>query len=87
MYPLRIYKKSYIIVSMLTDTQITPVYAKARKDIRLSPGDTVRVYQKIVEKDKVRIQVFEGGYHCIQTWNRARRDIYCKEKEFRRHRC
>ena len=60
MYPLRIYKKSYIIVSMLTDTQITPVYAKARKDIRLSPGDTVRVYQKIVEKDKVRIQVFEG---------------------------
>ena len=27
-------------------------------DIR--PGDTVRVYQKIQEKDKERIQVFEG---------------------------
>src|SRR4030043_1228566 len=26
----------------------------------LKPGDTVKVYQKIKEKDKERIQVFEG---------------------------
>jgi len=26
----------------------------------IKPGDTVRVYQKIKEKDKERIQVFEG---------------------------
>lgn len=30
----------------------------AKFDIR--PGDTVRVYQKIKEKDKERIQAFEG---------------------------
>ena len=30
----------------------------AKFDIR--PGDTVRVYQKIKEKDKERIQTFEG---------------------------
>ena len=48
------------MVSMLTDTQITPVQAQSRRDISVSPGDTVRVHQKITEKDKTRIQVFEG---------------------------
>ena len=45
---------------MLTDTQITPVNASGRRDIRINPGDTIRVHQKITEKDKVRIQIFEG---------------------------
>ena len=48
------------MVPMLTDTQITPVYAQGRRDISVSAGDTVRVHQKITEKDKTRIQVFEG---------------------------
>ena len=45
---------------MLTDTQITPILAQSRRDISIRSGDTVRVHQKIVEKDKTRIQVFEG---------------------------
>ena len=44
----------------LTDTQISPVDIQSRKDIALSPGDTVRVHQKIAERGKIRIQVFEG---------------------------
>lgn len=31
-----------------------------RKKISLSSGDTVRVWQKIQEKDKTRLQAFEG---------------------------
>ncbi len=45
---------------MLTDTQLSPVHTQGRRDIRISSGDTVRVHQKIVEKEKTRIQVFEG---------------------------
>ena len=33
---------------------------QSRRDIALSPGDAVRVHQKITEGGKVRIQVFEG---------------------------
>ena len=44
----------------ITDTQLTPVNAQGRRDIKLSPGDVVRVHQKIVERGKTRIQVFEG---------------------------
>lgn len=33
---------------------------KARKAIDIQAGDTVRVYQKIQEKGKTRLQVFEG---------------------------
>ena len=32
----------------------------ARKNLDLRPGDTVRVWQKIEEKGKIRLQVFEG---------------------------
>ena len=39
---------------------ISPVNMDARKDISLKPGDTVRVYQKIQEKGKTRLQAFEG---------------------------
>ena len=34
---------------------------KLKKELpKISPGDTVRVYQKIKEKDKERLQAFEG---------------------------
>lgn len=43
------------------DSQIiSPVKVEERKKIEIRAGDTVRVYQKIEEKDKTRIQVFEG---------------------------
>lgn len=41
--------------------QISDVNVEARKNLDMRPGDTVRVSQKIVDKDgKQRIQVFEG---------------------------
>src|ERR1700689_2502467 len=39
---------------------ISPVDMDARKKLDLRPGDTVRVSQKIEEKGKYRIQIFEG---------------------------
>lgn len=40
--------------------KISPVDVEARKKMPLSSGDTVRVWQKIQEKDKTRLQAFEG---------------------------
>ncbi len=40
--------------------KLTPVKVDDRKALGLRSGDTVRVHQKIVEKGKTRIQVFEG---------------------------
>lgn len=42
------------------NTVISPVNVDARKNLDLRSGDTVRVYQKIQEKGKTRLQVFEG---------------------------
>lgn len=39
---------------------ITPVNTQERSQLGVSPGDTVRVHQKIVEKGKTRTQMFEG---------------------------
>jgi large subunit ribosomal protein L19 len=39
---------------------ISPVDMEARKTLDLRAGDSVRVHQKIEEKGKVRIQMFEG---------------------------
>lgn len=39
---------------------ISPVNVEERKNLDLRAGDTVRVHQKIEEKGKTRIQVFEG---------------------------
>ncbi len=39
---------------------ISPVKKEERTSLGLRPGDTVRVHQKIIEKGKSRIQVFEG---------------------------
>ncbi len=38
----------------------SPVQMEDRKALGIKPGDTVRVHQKIVDKGKTRIQVFEG---------------------------
>ena len=40
--------------------KISPVDVESRKKLDLRPGDTVRVHQKIEEKGKTRLQVFEG---------------------------
>lgn len=39
---------------------ISPVDMAARKKLGLRSGDTVRVWQKIKEGDKTRLQAFEG---------------------------
>lgn len=40
--------------------QISPVNIEDRKKIGIRPGDTVRVWQKLQEKGKTRLQAFEG---------------------------
>ena len=40
--------------------KISPVNMESRKKLDLRPGDTVRVWQKIEEKGKYRLQAFEG---------------------------
>jgi len=42
------------------ETVISPVNTKERKDLGIRSGDTVRVWQKIQEKGKTRLQAFEG---------------------------
>lgn len=39
---------------------ITPVKTEERAKLGIRPGDTVRVHQKVIEKGKTRIQMFEG---------------------------
>ena len=41
-------------------TVITPVATNERVQLGIRAGDTVRVHQKVVEKGKTRLQVFEG---------------------------
>jgi len=38
----------------------SPVNIEERRALDLESGDNVRVWQKIVEKDKTRLQAFEG---------------------------
>lgn len=40
--------------------KISPVDIDTRRALDLRPGDTIRVSQKIEEKGKTRIQIFEG---------------------------
>lgn len=40
--------------------KMTPVKTDERKNLGLRSGDVVRVHQKIQEKGKTRIQIFEG---------------------------
>lgn len=48
------------ILMILTDQQIAPIDVAQRRGSDFTAGDTVRVHQKIAEKDKTRIQIFEG---------------------------
>ncbi len=40
--------------------KVSPVDIEARKALDIRPGDTVRVWQKIKEGEKTRLQAFEG---------------------------
>jgi large subunit ribosomal protein L19 len=44
----------------LAGVSISPINMSERKELGIRPGDTVRVHQKIVDKGKTRIQIFEG---------------------------
>ena len=44
----------------IATAQISPVNVEERKSLGVKAGDTVRVRQKIQEKGKTRIQVYEG---------------------------
>ena len=44
----------------ITKTQFTPVTQEDRKNLDFKAGDTVRVWNKILEKGKTRLQAYEG---------------------------
>ncbi len=44
----------------ITKKQFTPVVQEDRKKLDFKAGDTVRVWNKILEKGKTRLQAFEG---------------------------
>lgn len=48
----------------LTKKQFTPVIQDDRKKLDFKAGDTVRVWNKILEKGKTRLQAFEGLVLC-----------------------
>jgi len=43
-----------------TEIVISTINTDARKKLGLRSGDTVKVWQKIKEKDKIRLQAFDG---------------------------
>ena len=46
--------------TVVKNVAVSPVNMEDRKALGLKPGDTVRVHQKIQDKGKTRIQVFDG---------------------------
>lgn len=50
---------------------MSPVNIAERKDIDMKSGDTVRVWQKIKEGDKTRLQAFEGMVLAIKHGKEA----------------
>ncbi len=56
---------------MQTAAIISPVNVDARKNLDIRSGDTVRVSQKIQEKGKIRIQIFEGLVLTVKHGNEA----------------
>jgi large subunit ribosomal protein L19 len=55
------YKKFYAKVTrMKTALKTTPIDVETRKGIVFSSGDTIRVWSKIEDKGKFRLQAFEG---------------------------
>ena len=47
-------------MTIANEVKTSPVDMGMRKELDIRPGDTVRVWQKIEEKGKVRLQAFEG---------------------------
>lgn len=45
---------------MANTIKLSPVDMEARKNLKFSSGDTVKVWSKIQEKGKFRLQAFEG---------------------------
>jgi len=45
---------------MKTSIKTSPVNMAERKELSLAAGDTVKIHQKIEDKGKTRIQIFEG---------------------------
>lgn len=43
-----------------SEIKISPVNIEERKNLGIKAGDTIRVWQKIQEKGKTRLQAFEG---------------------------
>lgn len=54
------HKKPHGTVLTTMQNVITPVATNERVQLGIRTGDTVRVHQKVVEKGKTRIQIFEG---------------------------
>jgi large subunit ribosomal protein L19 len=48
----------------ITKSKFTPVELGERKSLDFKSGDTVRVWSKIIEKGKTRLQAFEGLVLC-----------------------
>ena len=48
------------MVVAIAQKGISPVNVEERKNLDIRSGDVVRVHQKIKEKGKIRLQVFEG---------------------------
>ena len=48
----------------ITKKQFTPVEQEDRKKLDFKAGDTVRVWSKILQKGKTRLQAFEGLVLC-----------------------
>ena len=48
------------MTTTLQGVAISPVNMEDRKSLGIKAGDTVKVHQKIVDKGKTRIQIFEG---------------------------
>ena len=46
--------------AVMEGVQVSPINMDERRDLGLRAGDTVRVHQKIQDKGKTRIQIFEG---------------------------
>jgi large subunit ribosomal protein L19 len=50
----------FIMKAVMEGVAVSPVNMAERKELGLRAGDTVRVHQKIQDKGKTRVQVFEG---------------------------
>ena len=48
------------MTNIKTTMKFSPVDMEQRKKLALKPGDKIRVWQKVKEKDKTRLQAFEG---------------------------